>query len=168
MASPRVFGFALYSNIDGSPLAGQTPTFLVYCDETGTDITPPSIIEVKGGMYYFVPTFRTNHALVFLIDGGVNALSRYDSQVMRPEDYDVDLIAPIDTAVAGASAAATIAATQATLARKFLQNNKIVDPATNQEQVLDDDDSTILQAYALQTDTGSPTTGPNIFKKLKV
>jgi len=161
MASPRTYQFAIFDVNTGAPLPGQTPSFVTYCDETGLDITPPVIHEIKGGLYYFIPTFRSNHALAAMIDLGAGSLSRYWIVNERPEDYDVDLISGISTN-------AGTAASQATIARKHLQNTKKVDSGTNREVVYDDDQTTPFDQYDLKDSAGTPTTGPNIFQKVKV
>jgi hypothetical protein len=90
MASPKIVVFALFSASSGSPLPGQTPGFLTYKDEAGTDITMPTISEVGGGLYKFTPNFTTNHGAGFMIDAGASSSQRYLYGYLRPEDYYVD------------------------------------------------------------------------------
>lgn len=156
MASPHVVGFALFSNVDGSPLTGQTPTFSTYCDETGSDILPkPPITEVKGGLYVFTPSFHANHLLCYVIDAGVNSLSRYFTDILRPESFDVDQIATAATNAASAAAAATNAATVSTIVKKIQTNRWIV--ASNQLIIYDDDRTTPLYTFNLFDQNGIPT-----------
>jgi len=188
MSSPKAIGFTLY-DINGAPLPGQIPVFLTYCEETGTDIPAPAIIEIKGGGYYFIPTFNVNRDLYYLIDGGVNSFPRYYSELLRYESFNVDLLPNIDTNAATAAsesttaatqattaatesttaaAQATIAATEATIARKCGTNSRNVDPLTKREILLDDDGVTPFVRWNLFDDLNAPTTGPNIFKKTKI
>lgn len=160
MASPRAIGFTLF-DVNGAPLPGQVPVFSVYCDETGVDIAPPAIIEIKGGGYYFVPVFNLNRDLYYLVDAGINAYPRYFSELLRYENFDVDLLPGID-------ANATTAAAEATIARKCGTNSRNVDALTKQEILLDDDGVTPFVRWNLFDDVNAPTTGPNIFKKTKL
>lgn len=166
MSSPKVVGFLLQSNIDGSPLTGQTPTFATYCDDSAVDITPlPTITELKGGMYAFTPSFRANKALVYVIDAGLNSLARYYSDVKRPEEFDVDLIAAAASSASDAADSADLAATAAIMVRKFQTNRwKIV---SNQLVVYDDNGTTPFKTFNLLDQSGAPTM-TNIFERVPV
>ncbi len=163
MASPRAIGFTVY-DLAGAPLAGAVPVFTVYCDQAGTDILPvPAIIEIKGGGYYFIPTLVAGSNLYYTIDCGANTLDRYQTGLVRPESFDVDLLPTID-------ASAAIAATQATLGAKFGGNSSEIPtagPNLNTEIVYDDDGVSVLAQYDLFDENGNPTIGPSIVKRTK-
>lgn len=75
---------------------GLTPTFLFFKNASNlSDITPPSIVEVAGGTYYFSWTFTTSASpdIVFEIDGGASIPTeevRYVGDTISPRDYFID------------------------------------------------------------------------------
>ena len=69
---------------------GLTPTFLFYKNAlTLDDVTPPTVTELAGGVYYFDPT-ATDPEIVFQIDGGASIPSdqRYISATITPKEAD--------------------------------------------------------------------------------
>jgi hypothetical protein len=61
----------------GAPLTGVVPAFVEYCDRNGVARTPPTILELGGGMYGFIPT--TEDAMTgtaYLVDNGATASPR--------------------------------------------------------------------------------------------
>lgn len=96
MASPKDVAFPIYNASTRAPATGQTPTFTVYKNSSGTDVTAPSITEIGGGFYKFTPVFADpTKYLVAIIDCGSANDPRYLSLQIRPEDYHVDLIPDI-------------------------------------------------------------------------
>jgi hypothetical protein len=92
MSSPKLQGFFLYDATTGAPLAGITPTFSTYKDDTGANVAQPAITEVGGGCYSFTPVFTTDKAIFFIIDATVASEPRYVAGVLRPEDFYVDRV----------------------------------------------------------------------------
>lgn len=166
MASPKVVGFLLLSGVDGTPLTGQTPTFATYCDDSAVDITPlPTITEVKGGLYVFAPTFRANRALLYVIDAGSNSYSRYYTEVLRPESFDVDQIATAASQATNAASSADLAAVASEMVRKFQTNRwKVV---SNQLVIFDDNGTTPYKSFNLLDQSSAPTM-TNIFERFPV
>ena len=61
------------ATVAGVPTAGLTPTFLQYVDRTGSAVTPPSIIDLGGGLYGFKPSaVDTIAGVAWLVDNGVS------------------------------------------------------------------------------------------------
>lgn len=96
MASPKSISFVVFNNATGLPLTGfaGSLTFLTYKDETGADLTQPSIIEEGGGFYSFTPTFTTNHKINYVISTST-ALPGTVWGTLRPEDFNGDQITAI-------------------------------------------------------------------------
>ncbi len=143
MASPRIVGFALFDG-SGNPLAGQAPTFATYKNEAGANLTQPSIVEIGGGLYFFTPTLDPAHCIAYMIDGGMSANPRYNFDVIRPEQFDVDLIHP---------------------ALKVLTNRWKI--AANQLVIYDNDGTTVLYTFNLFDATHTPTMS-QIFERVPV
>lgn len=98
MASPKLEVFFLYNASTGAPLTGATPAFTTYKDETGTNVTQPSISELAGGAYAFTPSFPSaSHGIFYVVDGGATAAPRYAGRYMRPEDWNGDGVPAIQT-----------------------------------------------------------------------
>lgn len=81
------YGLAFTSG-DPRTLSGLTPTFLIYKDQSGNDITPtPTVTEVgtSTGLYYFQATPSPTLTYFFLVDGGAAAASsRYLTGTIDP------------------------------------------------------------------------------------
>jgi hypothetical protein len=74
MSSP--VAWALYGST-GAPLTGATPAFVDYCTRAGVARTPPTILELGGGLYGFAPTDADESTGVcYLIDNGAAASPR--------------------------------------------------------------------------------------------
>lgn len=88
----------------GAPLTGAAGacSFATYKDDQGTNLTPPSISEVGGGIYKFVPTLPADPArgLVYVISTGGN-VPGYVWRYVRPEDWNTDRVTDIVAAVLG-------------------------------------------------------------------
>lgn len=68
-------------------------SFLTYRDDGGTEISPPTIAELGGGWYGFLPTFSSSsRSLMYIIDGGPNANPAKLARYMRPEDWNSDYV----------------------------------------------------------------------------
>lgn len=96
MSSPKIEVFFFY-DFDGVPLTGLTPTFDTYKDNTGTNLTQPSITEIGGGAYKFTPDI-SNPAIgiAYIVNGGSTANPQRIARFIRPEDYSLeDLISDL-------------------------------------------------------------------------
>src|SRR4051794_2374772 len=93
MASPRIVVFAIFDATTKAPKTGVTPTFVWYTDEAGGSLTAPAITEIGGGLYKFTPTLQANHAILYMLDCGSTADDRYPYDMIRAEDFDLDLVA---------------------------------------------------------------------------
>lgn len=178
MASPRDVVFELF-DASAVPLTGQAPSFTSYRDNTGTPVTPPAITELGGGQYKFTPVFPSNKYLACMIDGGASANPRYQGLYVRPEDYDVDLIGGISTAVAGMATSVTNAIFAMALAgfsdlttfgglmrlfKQALEGRVIVDPVAGTEKYYAEDDTTLLWIMNLRDGDDNPA-GLNAIKR---
>lgn len=71
MTAPLV-AFAIYDDT-GAPLTSATPVLTVYKARTGTNLTPPAISHLGGGLYGFSPTQTdANSGLGYLVTTGAN------------------------------------------------------------------------------------------------
>lgn len=148
MSSPKNFVFFLYDASTGAPLAGQTPTFSTYKDTTGANVSQPSITDLGGGAYSFVPVFPTDRGLAFVVNGG-SASPPYQGGFLRPEDYNVDIL---------------------TLLQKYEEGRwKIFTTGAdvNRLVIYDTDGTTPLIKFDLKDAAGSPTF-VNPFERVKV
>lgn len=64
----KFIAFALYDSA-GAPYSGASPSFSVYCDASGSPLTPPTINNRGGGVYDFT---ITDTDVAFLISTGSN------------------------------------------------------------------------------------------------
>lgn len=65
---------------DGLPVLGLTPTFVDYRTRAGDAVTQPTIVELGGGAYGFMPTDASETTgVVYLVDNGATATPRYVS-----------------------------------------------------------------------------------------
>ncbi len=96
MADPIVF--ALYDS-SGVPLAAQTPTFTHYVTKAGVAGTDPTITNLGGGRYGFLPTVADEVAgMCYLIDGGVAAAPRWVYGVIHTQLAPFALFCVFDAA----------------------------------------------------------------------
>lgn len=88
MGSPQIEVFSVFDD-DGVPLAGVVGdmSFATYKDDSGTNVTPPSITEIGGGIYKFTPAFPvdTTKGVVYMLQTGHNPA--YYSRYVRREDW---------------------------------------------------------------------------------
>jgi hypothetical protein len=69
--------WALYDDA-GAPLEGESPTVIVYRNRDGFDQGVPTVVEIGGGGYGFVPsTANLVSGVVFMIDNGASVNPRY-------------------------------------------------------------------------------------------
>lgn len=144
--SPKICVFFLYNASTGAPAAGETPVFSTYKDDTGSNVSQPTISEIGGGAYKFTPAFPTGKGLAFVISSGSTALPLYQHGFLRPEDYFVDDIAVLKQIAAGKWQIHTTGG----------DANRLV--------LYDDDGTTVLYKFDLADDAGDPTTG-SVFKR---
>jgi hypothetical protein len=91
MSSPKNFVFTVLDPATGLPKTGLSLSFVTYKDETGANVSPPSISNITGsGGYAFTPVFPTNHGIYFEINTG--NVPTIVSGYLRPEDYASDSI----------------------------------------------------------------------------
>ena len=96
MSSPKMDVFFIF-DATGVPLTGQAHlmSFLSYKTDLGVDYVPhPTIIEIGGGAYGFLPLFPvdTSRAMVYVLSTGAYANPTAITRYMRPEDYTTDVI----------------------------------------------------------------------------
>ena len=88
MPSPQIITFFLFTG-GNTPVTGATPSFITYKDETGANLSQPTIHEIGGGAYYFTPVFTVGHGIAYVIGTGVaNPPLVYG--YLRPEGFGVD------------------------------------------------------------------------------
>lgn len=138
MASPKYEVFALF-DASGNPFTGATPTFLTYKDSTGVDVAQPSIVEVGGGLYRFLPVFADpTLGLVYVVDGGASANHQKYWRYMRNEDWYPDLLLDLEDEILG----------QWKLFPSGPDANRLV---------LYRQDGTVLKKFDLKDSAGNPT-----------
>lgn len=100
--SPTAETFFVFNISDGTPLTGAAGgmSFDTYKDDTGTNLTPPTIFEIGGGAYGFSPTFTPGRGIVYVLSTGASGNPQKLSRYMRPEDYYADGIPSIAAIVA--------------------------------------------------------------------
>jgi len=87
MASPQLIIFAIYDS-SGNPKTGVTPTFSVYKNEIGTNLSQPGFTEIGGGLYSFQPIFATGHLVCYIISTGAGNTPPHLSGWLRTEDFN--------------------------------------------------------------------------------
>lgn len=143
----------------GDPLAGLTPTFRVYTDGGGVDHAQPSIIELGGGTYGFLPD-STTAARIYQVDLGSTALPRYAVGVANNSDivafgtYDPATGAPLagNPAFTVYVDATGSAQTRPTITETDVAAVYFFDPSSP--------DITAGRSWSLATDHASQTTAP--------
>lgn len=152
MASPKLEAFAIFNLSTGAPMTGQagSMSFLTYKDDTGVNVTPvPTIVEIGGGWYGFLPSFpaNPNKGVVYTVDTGPNANPTKVTRYMRPEDYNADAIPTIQAL--------------AERIRDFGEGKweiATTGPNANHFIVYAADGVTVLRKYQLLDASGLPTT----------
>lgn len=77
--------FLKFGSGDPSANSGLSPTFTVFKDSSGNDITPPSISEVSSsGIYTF--SYSPTLAITFVCDGATTGLSSTDRYITNALD----------------------------------------------------------------------------------
>jgi hypothetical protein len=72
--------FLQFGSGDPSNNSGLSPTFTIFKDSAGNDITPPSIAEISSsGIYSF--TFSPTLSIAFVCDGATTGLSSTDRYI---------------------------------------------------------------------------------------
>jgi len=87
--------FLTFASGDPRPLAGLSPTFLIYKDQTGVDVLPTPVISSVGastGIYFFQATPSATFSIAFLVDGG-SAVSDSSARYLKGS---IDPIANVD------------------------------------------------------------------------
>jgi hypothetical protein len=143
MASPKYEAFALFNQTTGAPLTGQASlmSFLTYKDTSGTNLSQPTIVEIGGGWYGFIPTLPvdTSKGIVYILDTGTNGNPTQVSRYIRQEDYYTDVLQD--------------------LAQFEMGNWEVVTtgPNTNHFVVYAQDGTTVLKKFLLKDKNGNPT-----------
>lgn len=146
MASPTTEVFFVYDLTTGSPLTGAvgSMSFSTYKDETGSNLSQPSIREIGGGAYGFDPVFASpSHGVVYVVSTGASGNPSHVARYARPEDYYTD----------------TIYTTVRDL-QQFQEGRwKIftTGPEANRMLVYDVDGTTVLKRFTLRDASGNPT-----------
>jgi len=95
MASPTTEIFFVYDLTTGVPLTGAAGSFsfTTYKDETGSNLSHPTITEIGGGAYGFDITFASpDHGVVYVLSTGANGNPQHVARYARPEDFFTDTI----------------------------------------------------------------------------
>jgi len=97
MASPQLQEFCIVDASTGVEVIGATigPSgihFSYYKDETGANLSMPTITEKGGGWYGFLPVFTTGHCIQYSIQCGSAYVPSVVSNFLRPEDYAAELL----------------------------------------------------------------------------
>ncbi|NDD85136.1 hypothetical protein EBZ38_12805 [bacterium] len=151
MASPKIEVIFLYNEITGSPITGASFTFETYKDNTGANITPPSITEIGGGAYSFTPSFTTDKGIVYVLRADTSgATPKRVSRYMRPEDWNTDNSdIPTSTVNDAVSELISIA--------KGKWEIKTTGPDANRLILYDIDGVTVIKKFNLKDSSGNPT-----------
>lgn len=83
--SPAILVFGIYDLVSGSPKTGVTPTFSTYDDQNGVPQAQPTITEIGGGLYGFIPSFATVNEIAFTVNTTANP--SFISGYARVEDF---------------------------------------------------------------------------------
>lgn len=146
--SAKIEVFMIFDEITFLPKPGQTPVFLSYMDSDGTAITPPSIVQLSGGVYKFTPVFAANQSIVYVIDTGAGNTPRYYTRYLRPEDWTIeDDISYLKDYGSG----------KWEIFNSGINNNKLI--------LYKADGVTVLRKFGLYDAAGLPTT-TNPFKRI--
>jgi hypothetical protein len=135
----------------GTPVTGGAAgmSFEVYKDDTGTNVTAPSIVEIAGGLYKFVPNLSASpsRGIVYVLNTGAGRLPARYWRYIRPEDWSDDTVVTL---------------------RKTLTNRSKIHttgPEANRLVIYDDDGTTVLLRFDLKDVLGiAGTTNP--FEKI--
>lgn len=84
--SPALVVFAVYDKTTGAPLTGVVNSFTEYADQGGVALAQPTIIEIGGGLYKFLPSFNNTNEVVFTISTAANNPT-YVAGYLRVEDF---------------------------------------------------------------------------------
>lgn len=103
--------FMKFGTGDPRPFTGLSPTFLIFVDQNGATLAPPSIAEdlVNSGFYKFA--YTPTLGIAFLADGGsaLSAANRYVSGSLDPvqmvDQYFASLAVNIGTGITGLAVA---------------------------------------------------------------
>lgn len=148
MATPNPEVLFVYDGATGAPYTGLATalSFTTYKDDTGANVTPPTITKVTDGIFKFTPVF-SGHAIYYIVSTGQAPL--YLARYMRPEEANTDSIPTI---------LSTIQQMQ-----QFEQGRwKMV---SNQLIVYESDGVTELATFNLFDSSGNPTTA-NPFERV--
>ncbi len=142
-ASPHFLVFMVYDSGTGLPKAGALGSlaFVTYKDETGSNITTPTLVEIGGGLYGFIPNYTAGHGAAFVISTGNNPAYVYG--FTRPEDWYID---NTDWPTSNL--------------KEFQQGSweiKTTGPDANKMIFYGTDGVTVLHKFALTDQSGNPT-----------
>jgi hypothetical protein len=174
MASPKIISFMVFNGA-GAPLAGVAGSlsFSSYKDETGANLSQPTIVEIGGGAYYFTPVYTANHGISYVINTGANN-PLYVAGYTRPEDFNTDNIdasvSSVLSAIAAIDTALGTAQADITFIRKLKANKWAIyatGPDANRMVFYDDDNETPILKVDLLDINNLPTTS-NPFVRVPV
>jgi hypothetical protein len=153
MASPKLEVFVVFDS-SGNPLPGilGSMSFSSYKNDQGTDIVPqPTLIEVGGGAYGFIPTFADQaRGIVYVVNAGATASPQFIWRYMRPEDWNADLITRLQAFAEGHWKIFTTG------------------PDAFRLVLYDKNGTTAIQKWDLKDFTGNPSVGPSIAERIPV
>lgn len=157
MASPKLITFLVLNPSTGVPITGivGSLSFATYKDETGANLPQPTFVEIGGGLYYFIPSYTTNHGIAYVIS--TSNTPSYFAGYTRPEDWNTD---NIDGSVAAVLSAISAIAADVTLIKKLEKNKWAIvtsGPDANKMVFYDDDNTTPILKVALTDVNGVPT-----------
>lgn len=166
MASPKYETFTIYDATTGIPAPGVPGsfTFEFYKDSSGVTVTPPTIVELGGGQYGFIPVFTDpTKGIVYTLTSPANVVPAYFSRYMRPEDWAADNISAVQTAVASMQ-------TDVTQLRRLQEGRwKIYTSGADANRLVlySNDGTTVLQKWNLKDQSGDPVVS-NVFERVPV
>lgn len=151
MASPKIEVIFLYNETTGSPVTGATLTFETYKDNTGANVTPPSVTEIGGGAYSFTPTFTANKGIVYVLRTDTSgATPKRMARYMRPEDWNTD-----NSDVPTSTVNDTVA--ELLVIAKGKWEIKTTGPDANRLILYAADGTTVIQKFDLKDSIGAAT-----------
>lgn len=160
MASPKLEVFFVKSTVNNLPLTGAAGAmaFETYKTDLGVNVTPlPTIIEIGGGLYGFLPVFSdADRGIAYVITTGANGNPDRIYRYMRPEDWNADGIPALQVDL--------------TFLKKLgVGKAEIFTTGPNEDHMIiyDTDGTTVLQKWSLFDASGNPSPF-NPFKKVPV
>lgn len=136
MASPQLQVFFLYDPTTHAPITGQSIAFiggihfLTYKNDLGVNLGQPTIVELGGGAYGFVPVFTAGRGIFYIVDCGPGVAPDRVALYIRPEDYYVDNVDVLSSDIQG-----DIATVAADVMSDLANSERLLDHAEGKWQI---------------------------------